>query len=509
MNDIAKYCGLTFVMFFLLYWFKVRIRIPKGYQLPPGPPRKPLIGNLLDIPLKKEWRTYHKWSKIYGDLTYLNICGVSILVVNSHKLVSELFDQRGAIYSDRFQSTMLGELAGISNLATYQPHEKWKHQRSIFHRYFSKSSISQYQVLLDKSAGKLLHHLYRHPEALEEATRYAIGSLVIEITYGIEILTQNDPCIRMAENVAAFIREVSKPGACLVDLIPALKYIPSCVPGASFQKKAKQLNAEFISMVTVPFNIVRNTMKTGCATPSIVGSFLEEIESKGSETAESDQQTIQEVGAMIYMAALDTTVSSVQTFILAMLLYPGVQKKAQRELDNLEGVLPSLNDRKNLPYVDALCKEVLRWHAAVPLGFPHMLKKDDIIGEYFVPKGTLVMGNTWTLLHSVSLFGDDAETFNPERFLKRGVNYPDAAFGFGRRICPGRHLADSILFTMVTRILYAFDITPHEGPTGQELPGIDHFTSGIISNPQPFKCKFIPRTPQSKMFLEQLSAFEA
>lgn len=104
-----------------------------------------------------------------------------------------------------------------------------------------------------------------------------------------------------------------------------------------------------------------------------------------------------------------------------------------------------------------------------------------------------------TLLRSESVYGDDVETFNPGRFLKPSVSYPDAAFGFGRRlvcfflttyilyykvmhrICPGRHLADSILFIMITHILYTFDITPHEGPTGQELPDVDDFVSGLVS----------------------------
>lgn len=86
-----------------------------------------------------------------------------------------------------------------------------------------------------------------------------------------------------------------------------------------------------------------------------------------------------------------------------MLLHPDVQKKAQREIDNLGSTLPSLNDRNNLPYVDALCKEVLRWHATVPLGFPHMLKEDDIIGEYFVPKGTIVLGNAWWVDTCISI----------------------------------------------------------------------------------------------------------
>lgn len=80
-----------------------------------------------------------------------------------------------------------------------------------------------------------------------------------------------------------------------------------------------------------------------------------------------------------------------------MILYPEVQKAAQRELDNVIGpkALPSFQDRDNLPYIEAVVKETLRWHPVAPCGFPHLLKEDDVVGDYFIPKGTVVMGNIW------------------------------------------------------------------------------------------------------------------
>ena len=63
------------------------------------------------------------------------------------------------------------------------------------------------------------------------------------------------------------------------------------------------------------------------------------------------------------------TVSAIHTFILAMTLYPDVQKRAQAELDAVIGDerLPSFEDRENLPFVEALAKEVLRWRNPAPL----------------------------------------------------------------------------------------------------------------------------------------------
>lgn len=64
------------------------------------------------------------------------------------------------------------------------------------------------------------------------------------------------------------------------------------------------------------------------------------------------------------------TVSAIYTFFLAMTLYPEAQRRAQAEIDSVIGVnrLPTFEDRPNLPYVEALFKEVLRWNPVAPLG---------------------------------------------------------------------------------------------------------------------------------------------
>lgn len=67
------------------------------------------------------------------------------------------------------------------------------------------------------------------------------------------------------------------------------------------------------------------------------------------------------------------------TFILAMLHAPEVQERAQRELDIVTGGrrLPNFSDRASLPYIEAIVKEVLRWHPLVPFGLPHQSRVDD------------------------------------------------------------------------------------------------------------------------------------
>jgi cytochrome P450 len=83
-----------------------------------------------------------------------------------------------------------------------------------------------------------------------------------------------------------------------------------------------------------------------------------------------------------------------------MTLFPEVQCKAQEEIDQVVGSdrLPGFDDRPDLPYIEGVVKEVLRWHPVAPVGLPHMSTEDDVCEGYFIPKGAVVMPNIWLVL---------------------------------------------------------------------------------------------------------------
>ena len=104
--------------------------------------------------------------------------------------------------------------------------------------------------------------------------------------------------------------------------------------------------------------------------------------------------------------------SSLSSLFLALVLYPDVQKRAQAELDTViaRDRLPTFDDRPHLPYVDALCGELLRWHMVAPLGMaldhnslfrdaektlplgvPHASTEDDVYSGFFIPKGKFLI----------------------------------------------------------------------------------------------------------------------
>ncbi|KAG6846942.1 hypothetical protein H0H93_010982 [Arthromyces matolae] len=201
----------------------------------------------------------------------------------------------------------------------------------------------------------------------------------------------------------------------------------------------------------------------------------------------------------MYGGGADTTVSAEYAFFLAMVLFPEVQKKAQAEIDAVIGSerLPTLADRPHLPYVNAVVTEVLRWNSVAPTGVPHTAMEDGIINGYLIPKNSIILANLWNMLHDPEVYPEPFE-FQPERHIatpeKPAQQNPrTVCFGFGRRICPGMHLAETSLFSVIVSSLAVFDIKKAV-ENGVEITPVHENTSGIISFPEPFKCAITPRS---------------
>jgi cytochrome P450 len=243
-----------------------------------------------------------------------------------------------------------------------------------------------------------------------------------------------------------------------------------------------------------------------------------------------DEEMIKNLAGIVYMAGADTTVSAVISFFLAMVVHPEVQKKGQAEIDRVIGHdrLPEMTDKDDLPYVNAIIQECYRWLPVLPMGtcacfffgvlplivctgVPHAVARDDEYNGYLIPKGAIVMGAAWSILHNAEDY-PEPETFNPERFLltnadgslsmNPAVKDPQTAcFGFGRRICPGRHVAHASLFATVTTVLATLDVMRAKGADGAEImPEIEQ-SSGLLSHPKPFDYALRPRSEKAKALL--------
>ncbi|KAJ7626214.1 cytochrome P450, partial [Roridomyces roridus] len=166
------------------------------------------------------------------------------------------------------------------------------------------------------------------------------------------------------------------------------------------------------------------------------------------------------------------TTAEMQSFVLACLLYPSWIARAQAQIDAIVGEerIPNFQDRAQLPYVEAVVRETLRWRPSVRMGIPHQSTADDIVEykgqEYFIPKGSIVYAVSWQVSSAIehdANYYEDPEEFRPERFLddagqKLKSGYETSAFGFGRRACPGVPFAERSMWINIAMILWAFDI---------------------------------------------------
>ena len=149
-----------------------------------------------------------------------------------------------------------------------------------------------------------------------------------------------------------------------------------------------------------------------------------------------------------------------------MLAYPAVQARAHAELDEVTGHArpPTFADVPLLPYIRAMVRETVRWSSIIPFGVPHASSADDWYEGMFIPKGTICLQNMHMLNFDPEVFGRNAADFDPARYLDEkgqaktpmeGREEGHMAFGFGRRLCPGRYVAEATLTIDFATLLWA------------------------------------------------------
>ncbi|KAI0052386.1 cytochrome P450 [Auriscalpium vulgare] len=481
-------------------------------RYPPGPKALPFIGNLLDVSSDEPyWLRYDRLGKPYGDIYSLKVYGQLTIVLQSYKAVTDLLEKRSSIYSDRLVPTFV-DMAGYNwRLPASQPDDHWRIGRRTLDRTLRPSALVQHRPMLETKAQDFLRQLLSDPNNFEHHIRQLQGSIIMELAYGYEVQGgYNDEHLKNARSVAYFASIVWVPGVQLVNSIPFLRHIPAWVPFLSYQGLAKAARQVGEASMYGPWNFAKDEMEKGTARPSMA---LDELRERLPFESEQEERGVAAALGSIFTAGSDTTASLLYSFFLMLVLYPSVQERAQTELDAVTGGtrLPGFEDRDKLHYVNALCKELVRWRLVTPIGVPHATAEDDVYQGFLIPKGSLVIANGWSILHDPAVY-PELEKFNPERFLTDDGLFKDdlrlsIAFGAGKRICPGRFVVDSTVFIIVARVLSAFTVDKSED--GDKNSGLDakvNMGAGVITRPEPFTCTINPR---SKVVEELVSAITA
>ncbi|PQE07819.1 O-methylsterigmatocystin oxidoreductase protein [Rutstroemia sp. NJR-2017a WRK4] len=472
--------------------------------LPPGPKGLPLLGNVNDLP-KPGMLECHHWLKhkeLYGPISSVMVLGQTFVIINDAQIALELLRDRSAIHSARphmvFSSDMIGwknTLAFSGDTRTFKLHRK-----NIAKVASSNVSLSAFDRVQEEEAVHFLLNVLSSPEHLFSHIKKEAGAVILKITYGYTAEAHGkDPLVDLAVKTMHEFAESTVPGRWAVDIMPFLQYAPDWLPGTGFKRTARQMAAQLRQTTEQPYQFVKQQMRQNKAKTSFLSQAIENIKAN----SDIDMESIHKWSASsMYLGGADTTVSSLMTFFLAITLFSDVQKKAQEELDRVIGNrLPVSADRQNLPYIEAVISETHRWHPVVPMALPHSSTKEDVINGYRIPKGSLLLPNNWWFTHDPTVYHSPMD-FNPDRYLKAEPD-PDPRnwiFGYGRRVCPGRYVADNALFLTIAQSLAVFKMEKLV-ESGKVVEPEIRFEPGVVSHPVPYRISIKPRSEKHALLI--------
>jgi len=393
----------------------------------------------------------------------------------------------------------------------YRKLRKWIHDA-----FMNKQNLISYRPTQKRETYILLAGLIDAPnEFVSHFTRFNAATIA-EIAYGHTVSGLEDVYVHLSEKAAGATVEAGSPGSMAVDFIPILRYWPTWFPGSKWKSNALAIRKLAEEMINVPYNMVKARMAAGTAKPSMVANLIEEHFSKGKGISKEDEDDIKSAAAVLYGAGTETTANIFIEFILAMVKYPHVYKKAQEEIDRVIGSekLPDFDDRESLPYLNCVIKELYRWHPPTPLGVPHYSTKNDEYCGYSIPAKSMVIANIWGMTRNTNLY-PQPEDFRPERFEKliqasssSQIDLTDPynlIFGFGRRQCPAQAFADLNVYLVLSNIIATMEISRVKNEQGFEIDPPHAYKSGFVNHLHPFQCVIRPRSQKVVDVVAQLN----
>ncbi|KAH9169386.1 cytochrome P450 [Lactarius sanguifluus] len=365
--------------------------------------------------------------------------------------------------SSRRHDILSGGKRGLS--APYGDH--WRRWRKLQHMGMNERAALYYREQQTLEAAIVLRDLLVDGgNGHDEILRRFVTSVVLGVSYGCRVRDLKTDKMVNYNYQAILVRVV---------IYASFNVRPRnhCNGSAQHSRCSRRSALTTRRHIWTFFNGVKRRLEAGVA-KECMGTYSL---SNGGNQGMTDVEVAYALSAP-FSAGVDTTLSTIQWCLVAVVTYPDITTRIQEELDNAVGRdrLPTFDDEGSLPYLIAFIKEVTRrvclpwWRPVLPLAIPHATSKADVYAGYDIPAGTTVYGNIDALVKDPSLF-EDPETFNPSRFLKphspTGGNWKGKVegeftlpFGFGRRVCPGIHVALQSTFISVARILWAFDVRP-------------------------------------------------
>ncbi|CAI7603995.1 unnamed protein product [Penicillium manginii] len=458
------------------------------------------MGNVHQAPKSHAWRTYQEWSKQYGPIVSVNMLGQPVVILNTSETAHDLLAKRGATFSDRPHLFVANDLAlkGL-NILMMNYTDQFRRHQTLEVSVLNATPAAAYLPLQTLESQQLMQDLLINAGEAGTDVRChfqrAVASMMHTLLYGFRIKDCDDPILQVAVQLNEEFSEFIQVGANIVDQFPILNNLPGFL--APWKAKAEN---HFTAKVNMQGENFRQALSSDGW--NIAKYLKKSIEKDSLKMPLSELEF--ELGTIIN-AGLDGTTDSLMWFVVACVTQDqGFITKAREELDAFVGRarLPVPDDKPNLPYITAIVEEIFRWRPAGPEGVPHMNKEETTYNGYKIPKGSVIVPNVWTISREEALFGPEPESFIPDRWINDGDEktlkaLPPAAFGYGRRICPGRYFARNFIWIVVAQLIWSFDIKAGLSDETGEPTAVDPIacTYGLVMRSLPFKASFNPRGP--------------
>lgn len=469
----------------LLGVYSYRSRITSSHALPlPPSPSEPPTGH---YPPRK----IAQWIDEYGPVISFQDGKNVLVVVGRYQEAIDIMEKQGSFLADRPRSVAGGDILGKGmRFVQIRSGERLRKFRKSSHSHLQVKSAQTYEPVQVAHARDIILDILHEPKMHQQHIKRFAASVILHVVYGRTTPTLlNDPYLLQLQKMIPRIQSAMVPGAYLVDKYPILKYIPG------YGRNLKEWSQEEYDMLFGQLNQVKSQMDRHIAPHSVAKDLLLHAEDNQLSDAE-----IAYLSGSLIGAGSDTTAVAISTVLMAAARFPHLQARVHEELEAVidRETIPTFEDWSQLVQMQAFILEALRWRPVNPIGLPHRATKDIIWNGMCIPAGATVFGNHWSIGRDPSVY-PDPEVFNPQRWIDADGEIKENpklfTFGFGRRACPGLHVANRSVYIAVAHILWSFTLA--EDPSNP----IDDtaFTPGVVSHQKPFGLIFKPRMDEASL----------
>uniref|UniRef100_A0A3P9KDK6 Cytochrome P450 2K1 n=1 Tax=Oryzias latipes TaxID=8090 RepID=A0A3P9KDK6_ORYLA len=463
-------------------------------QEPPGPRPLPIIGNLLQIDLKRPYKTLEEFSKTYGPVFTVFFGGEKVVVLAGYKTVKNALVNHDEEFGERAIPAIIQELnKGLGVL--WSNGDIW---RDI--RRFALTNLRDFGMGKKACEDKITEECQYLLEVFKKfkgnafdttkPLNYAVSNIICSMVYGSRFEYDDPKFTSMVDRTNRNIQLSGSPTLQAYNMVPWLfKWVAS-------RREVHECAAANRKQNQSIFSHLKETLNPQMCR-GFVDAFLvkgQTLEKSGVTNGAFNDENLLMTVIHLFAAGTETTSTTLRWGLLLMAKYPKIQDQVQDELRRVIGDrMVQVSDRKNLPFTDAVIHEIQRLASIVPTALPHKTSKDVTFQGYFIKKGTTVFPLLTSVLHDANEW-EKPHTFYPAHFLDKDGKFVKREafipFSAGRRICLGESLARMELFMFFTTLLQYFRFTPPPGVSKEELSLTP--CGGITVGPVPHKLCAVP-----------------